>query len=850
MNFSKYTIKNAKEVLDDLATNEGGLSVTETEKRLKIHGFNEVRGREFNSLNIFLRQFKSPFFFLLFIATLVAFFVGEKIDALVILAFIFINVLLGFFQEARAEKAVSLLKKFIPSNIKVLRDGKEKIIDKRFLVPGDIVLLEAGDIIPADLRILKIENFVIDESVLTGESAPIPKIADALSKEVKEVFEAKNIAFAGTSVISGEAKGVVIGTGKGAVFGEITKLISGISKESVYEKELFKFSRLILKMVVVSIVFIFLANLIIRGTTNFFEFLLFSIALIVSIIPEALPLVVTFSLSRGALKLAKKKVVVKRLSAVEDLGDIEILCSDKTGTLTENKLRLEGVFAADKEKCFLYGLLSSAYMEDDAQSVSNPFDIAIFDGAPEKTRQAIKKFKEISEASFDPLRLRNSVLVEDENKNLILIVRGAPETILKLSSKTEGNLEIPKIKEETEKEGRTGKRILAVAYKTFTKSSFCEEDERDLRFLGYFSFSDPLKESTKQAIHLSKKAGLKIKIITGDAKEVAGQIAVEIGLIKDENKVILGEEIDYLPSDDFDKACEEFSVFARISPQTKYRIVSALQKKYEVGFLGEGINDAPALNVANLAIVVDGAADISHEVSDIVLLEKDLKVIVDGILQGRNIFSNINKYIKCTLASNFGNFYSIALISLAIPFLPMLPIQILLVNLLSDFPLISVASDRVDVEELRKPKYYQLSRVIFLIIFLAVVSTIFDFIFFGLFHKVEAPLLQTLWFIESILTEIALIFSIRTSHFFLKTKAPSVPLVIISIFTVLATVFLPFTNFGKEFFHFVLPPIPSLLTVFGLVISYFFVSEAVKLLYLWKRNQNLNNPKNKSHSFG
>jgi len=842
MKFSKYTTKNIEDVFEILKTSKNGLSEKEAENRLKVYGFNEIKGKETNLFDTFLRQFKSPFFYLLFIATIVAFLIGEKINGFLILFFVFINVLLGFFQEARAEKSILLLKKYIPSKTRILRDGKEKIIDKNLLVPGDIVLLEPGDIVPADLRILKVENFLADESVLSGESVPISKIVSFLAEETKEIFEAKNILFAGTSVISGKAEGIVIGTGKGTVLGEITKLVSGISRESVYEKELIRFSRIILRIVVITIVFVFLANLIIKGSTNlyektyFFEFLIFSIALIVSIIPEALPLVVTFSLSHGALKLAKEKVVVKRLSAVEDLGDIEILCTDKTGTLTENKLSLEKISAIDKEKCLLYGLLTSPYIKEEIESVASPFDLAIFKKANREIHQSLRGFKEISAIPFDSLRLRNSGLLEDENRNLILIVKGAPETILRLSSKFEGDLNREDLGKEIEKEGREGKRVLAIAYKIVTKKEILENDEKDLTFLGYFTFLDPLKKTAKEAVRLTKKSGIDIKILTGDSKEVAGFVAKEVGLIKDSQKVILGETLDSLSGGDFEKSCQEFSVFARVSPQTKYKIVTALQKKYEVGFLGEGINDAPALKVANLAIAVEGAADISKEASDIILLKKDLKIIVDGILQGRNIFSNINKYIKCTLSSNFGNFYSIALISLVISYLPMLPVQILLVNLLSDFPLISVASDRVDVEELRKPKFYQLNKLMLLIIFLALTSTIFDFIFFGIFHKVQASLLQTLWFIESILTEIFLIFSIRTRHFFLKAKAPSFPLIAISIFTILTTVLLPFTNFGKNTFQFVSPPIPSLLIVLSLVISYFLISEMVKLLYFrfWK----------------
>lgn len=840
MRFSEYTIKGKKEVLDILNSSENGISDKEAENRLKIYGFNEIKEREVSLFDVFSRQFKSPFFYLLFIAAIIAFLVGEIIDGFVILVFILINVFLGFFQEARAQKAISLLKKFIPSETRVLRRGEEKTIDKKFLVPGDIVLLGLGNIAPADLRIIKTENFLVDESILTGESVAVPKIGEALLKEGKEIFEAENILFAGTSVISGEAEGVVIKTGRQTVLGEITKLVSGITKESAYEKNLLKFSRIILKIVVTTIVFVFLINIIIKGTTNFSDFLIFSIALTVSIIPEALPIVATFSFSQGALRMAKKKVVVKRLSAIEDLGNIEILCTDKTGTLTENKLSLERIFSSEPEKCLLYGLLSSSFLKEEIESVENPFDSALFQGAPSGIKKRISDFKAISEIPFEPNRLKNSVLLEDKERRKTLIVRGALEAILEDSSEFPEGLSETEIRKEAEKEGAEGKRILAVAFKEFGEQDYSEEDEKDLKFLGYFSFRDPLKKTAKGAVELAEKLGVQIKILTGDSFEVAGAVAKEIGLIKNpKTEVILGESLSSFSAEEFAKKCEKFKIFARVSPEIKLKIIQALQKKFEIGFLGEGFNDAPALKIANVAIAVEGAADISKEVSDIILLKKDLRVIVDGIREGRNIFSNINKYIKCTLSSNFGNFYSIAIISLAIPFLPMLPIQILLVNLLSDFPLIAVATDKVDTEELRKPKLYQLHYVIWLVVLLALVSTVFDFIFFGIFHKVDVNLLRTLWFIESILTEIALIFSIRTRRFFLKAKMPSLTLLFLSFLAFGATVFLPFTNFGKEFFHFVSPPISAVFIVFFLIISYFIVSEIVKLIYFSYKNKTI-----------
>ena len=551
-------------------------------------------------------------------------------------------------------------------------------------------------------------------------------------------------------------------------------------------------------------------------------------------------MVVTFSLSDGALKLAKKKVVVKRLAALEDFGNIEILCTDKTGTITENKLLLEETFSDNKEKCLLYGLFCSPYITEEIESIKDPFDLALFEKASSEIRQNLKKIKAIDEIPFGPTRLRNSVLIDDSTGKRILIVRGAPEVILKLSSNIEGRFNKKEIKKAIEEEGRKGKRTLAVAFKELNQSSCSEKNEKGLTFLGYFSFKDPLKKTAGAAIKLAKKMGIRIKIITGDNLEVAGQIGKEVGLLDDRQKIILGEKLDSLSEEEFKKTCDDFSVFARISPTTKYRIVETLKENYEVGFLGEGINDAPALKAANLAIAVDSAADVSKEISDIILLKKDLKVIIDGIQKGRNIFSNINKYIKCTIASNFGNFYSIACVSLFVPFLPMLPIQILLVNLLSDFPLIAVASDKVDVEELKKPKNYRLNNFISLIVLLALVSTLFDFAFFAIFRKVEPSLLRTLWFIESILTEIFLIFSIRTSRFFARASRPSLPLIFIALITVILTIVLPFTNLGQKSFHFVSLPFSYLSIVLLLTVCYFFLSEIVKLSYFRYRKKLIN----------
>jgi Mg2+-importing ATPase len=841
MPFPEYTNKSTGEVLKIFKTSPSGLSKKEALLYQQKFGLNEIKIKNINAVQILLRQLKSPFTYLLMVAAVVSIAVGQLVDSVTILVFILINIIISFFQEYRAERAVFLLQKFLSHKIKVLRDSKEEIIDVKLLVPGDIVLLEAGDSVPADLRAISLQNFLADESVLTGESVPVSKVSDALSKQEKEIFKANNIIFSGTSVVAGKATAVVIATAKDTVFGNIEREISGIRRESTYEKSILYFSKLILKIVVTTIILIFIANLLLKGINDVLELILFSVALIVSILPEALPAVVTFALSEGSLKMAKQKVVVKRLSAIEDLGNIEVLCTDKTGTLTVNKLSLEKIVSSDKKKCFLYGILSSG-ADRINEKILNPFEAALFERAPSDTLQDAKKFKVVAELPFDSYRMRSAFLVQSARNEKILLVKGAPESILKNCSKLSGNFDRKEIKEDIEREGNDGKRVLAMAFKKIDKNTdnIKVEDEKQLTFLGYYVFEDPLKSTAKEAIELSKKLGIQIKIITGDSKEVAGYVAKKTGLACCEPDFISGEELSKLSQEDFDDACLQKIVFARISPDIKHKIIKSLQKKYEVGFMGEGANDAPALKTADVGIAVIEASDIARGASDVILLQKDLRVVVNGIKDGRIIFANINKYIKCALASNFGNFYSIAVISLFINFLPMLPVQIILGNILSDFPLIAIATDSVDIDELRRPRLYQLYLVLPLIISLALVSTVFDFIFFSVFYKQSPAMIQTLWFVESILTEIVLIFIIRTRGLFYKAKRPGFWLFFFTIIDGAIIVALPFLKIGQEWFHFVVPPIIPLLIVFFIVGAYFIMSEGVKLVYFhyWKPTKN------------
>jgi len=825
MAFSEFTKKEIKEIFEILKSRESGLSEEEVKERQKIYGFNEIKEREISAIEIFVKQLKSPFFYILLIAATLSFFIGEKIDSLLIIIFASLNVILGFSQEYRAHRALSLLKSYFPPDVNVLRNGREKIIDKKYLVPGDVVILQTGDIIPADMRIIEAANLLVDESILTGESEPVVKISGKLDKETNQIFEAKNILFSGASIVSGKTKGVVVSTGKETEIGKIGKLIAKIEKPSLYQKEILDFSKVIIRFVILTIFLIFIVNLILKKQESPIDFLIFCLALLVGLVPEALPVVVGVSLSNGALKLAKKNVLVKRLEAIEDLGNIELLCTDKTGTITENKLTLTEVFSKDEEKCLKFAFLASSLLEKEIDVVQNPFDLAIYERIRPKVKE-LKKAKLIYEIPFSPQRLRDTDLVEFEGKRF-LISRGAPEKILEISKENEKE-EILKIVRE---KGKEGKRTLAIAFKEFSENSFSESDEKDLEFLGVLCFLDPLKRDAKKTLNLAKRLGVQIKILTGDSKEVAAQIAKEIGLIKSEDEVILGKDLENLPEKEFDEVCKKYSVFARVLPETKLKIIKSLQKKYEVGFVGEGINDAPALKEANVAIAVKGAAEISKEVADIILLKDDLKTIVEGIRRGRNIFSNIQKYIKATLASNFGNMYSMAGISLILPFLPMLPTQVLLLNLLSDLPLVSVATDTLDPEELRRPKAQKFSQIFPYIFFLALVSSLFDFIFFGIFFKQGEKSIQTHWFLLSILTELAIIFSVRTRKFFLLAKSPSPILISLSIFVWIFSFILPFTKFGQNYFYFISPTLETILIIISLALAYLLANEIVKHLY-------------------
>jgi len=814
---------------------EKGLTLEQVESAQQAQGANEIRTDEVHWWQVLLRQFKSSFVYLLVCASLISWFFGEQLDAILIALFIVVNSMIGFVQEYRSEMTIKALKKFTVGKAQVRRDGMEHTIPATELVKGDIVLLETGDIVPADLRLLKTHNFLVDESILTGESIQVNKTAEKLEMAVDQPFQATNLAFKGTAVVSGSAEGIVVAIGKESEIGKISHIITETKKESAFQKNINRISTFVMWMVVVTIFLLLATHYILdsNGTKSFTELIIFSIALTVGVIPEALPLVTTFSLSSGAKKLAQESVIVKRLTSVEDLGSIQVLCTDKTGTITENKLSIVDIFPINKEMDPIFtGCLAITNIFEKQNLPNNAFDLALLARLNESEKQMLRQYHLIEEIPFDPSRRRNSVLIEREGKKW-LIVRGSPEEMIELDVDLSASQK-KEIQQWLIAQGKLGRRTLAISSSQLSENEEYDEqmEARHIHVSGILSFLDNLKETTREVVEHARRLGVRLVVLTGDDPVVAGAVGVEAGIIPDREAVMTGAIFDTLSDKEKMEAVEKINVFARVSPIQKYAILQILKENYQVGFLGEGINDAPALKSAHVSLVVESAADIARETADIILLKQDLGVIIKGIYEGRKVFQNTVNYIRATLLSNFGNFYAVAFASLIIPYLPMLPVQLLTLNLLSDFPMFSISTDNVAEKDLQNPKNYNTREIILIASLLGVVSTLFDFITFGYFQRFGEQMLQTYWFIGSVITELVLLFSIRTNRVFFKAGAP--PSHTILIMTSLAAVIaisLPFTTLGESVFHFVKPAWNYLGVLALIVIGYFFCTELVKNLY-------------------
>lgn len=790
--------------------NLDGLSSIEVLERQKQYGPNALPVPRYRLMRLILRQFRGIFNLLLLGAAAVTFALGEMIDGLFILLFVFLGTGLNVFQEYKSNAAADKLRSYFVRSVTVRRDGRDQEVPIDEIVPGDMLNLESGDIVPADAIVRQARDLLVDETTFTGESIPVPKQAAATLKQ--EAGDEHRL-LQGVVIISGNALAEVTATGTKTRFAAIAKTASAVQSESELTRSIDRISSFILRATLVTLLFVVLANVLIEGKdTSIPQLLVFAIALAVSVIPEGLPLVLTFSLSRGALELAQRDVLVMRLSSVQDLGSVNLLCTDKTGTITENRLVYRNNYIAPNSRFHPLVLARLAAHGLKGRS-PEPFDRAIDEALSSEQRKELAAFELLEEEAFDPALRSNGAIVRLDNVSRLHIRRGSPEYFFEL-----GRIDREKLGTWLDDEERQGRRVLGVSY----------DDGSGAQFAGFISFVDTLKATTIETIAAARQLNVAITIITGDSLKVAEAVGREAGLVTNSNEVIKAVEFLALPTQERHELIGTIRVFARTTPEQKLELIELLKQQYTVGYLGEGINDAPALKAAHVSMVVQSAADVARETADIVLVKNDLRVIVDGIRFGRKTHANTLKYIRATLVSNFGNFYAVAIGSLFISFLPMLPKQLLLLNLLSDFPMMVIAFDRVSEQELALPQRYDFHSLYIIFVTLGLVSTVFDFIYFGLFYRISPEVLQTNWFIASVITELLLLFSIRSMLPIEKAGWPAPAVVLISAVAFVITLALPMIPWTAALFEFTRPTPFHLALIMVLALIYLVTTELVK----------------------
>ncbi|MCX8008939.1 MAG: magnesium-translocating P-type ATPase [Patescibacteria group bacterium] len=877
----KFGSMSADDVLRDLQTSLNGLTHQEALQRLRQYGANEVAREKPPPWHIqFFQAFVNPFIGILFILAGTSFFIDvflaypadrDMTKVVILLAMIVISGSLRFFQEFRSQKAAEKLRAMVQNKTRVTRQhwkgrhhetssptdtDNAREIPINDIVPGDIITLASGDIIPADIRLLSSKDLYVSQSALTGESMPVEKYAaihevseneneEHYKKTGNNPLEFGTLCFMGTNVVSGTAVGVVVATGNRTYFGSMAKGIVGQRAMTSFDKGVNKVSWVLILFMLVMVPIVFLLNGMTKGDWG--QALFFALAIAVGLTPEMLPVVVTANLAKGSIRMAKKKVIVKKLNAIQNFGAMDVLCTDKTGTITENRIVLvRHLDALGKEN---NRVLTLAFLNSYFQTgLKNLMDEAVIQKQNDVEKfDDIHSYKKIDEIPFDFTRRRMSVIVQKDGKDM-LICKGAVEEILRICSRVEEHGEIVPIQELTHRKSvreltkqlnEEGLRVIAVAYKPVsdTKRFYSITDEHDLILAGYIGFLDPPKESAKESLRRLEHHGIAVKIITGDNEIVAQRICHDVGLPI--HGVLLGSEIDALTDKELARKAETTTIFAKVDPLQKARIVSALKLNgHTVGFMGDGINDAAAMREADVGISVDTGVDIAKEAADIILLKNDLSVLDDGVVEGRTIFGNIMKYIKMTASSNFGNVFSVLVASAFLPFLPMLPIHLLIQNLLYDVSQISIPWDNMDKEFLRFPRKWQAGNMARFMVCIGPVSSIFDITTFAVMWFVfrantpaEQSLFQSGWFVEGLLSQTLVIHMLRTERIpFLQSTAAK-PVLLLTAAIMAIGILFPFSPFGR---HVGFQPLP--LSYFpwliGILLSYCVLSQGVKMLYI------------------
>ena len=798
MNFyAKWaTISAAGAVQELQSSSANGLNVATVTINLKKYGKNSTsNGKRTHFLIEIGKHLKSPLLILLIVATIISYSLGETANATIILLIIIVSVGIDYFQDRDARNAAEQLKETVKNKSSVVRNGKEIEIFHEEIVVGDIVLLSAGKIIPADGKIIEANDCFVNQSSLTGESFPVQKNAAIITGSTSNLSDLCNIVFMGSSVISGMARIIIIQTGKNTELGKIAIQLSSPETETEFSKGIRAFGYLIMKVTIVLVLFIFLINSILKH--DILETFMFSLAVAVGLTPELQPMIMAVSMSKGSTNIAKKGVIVKKLTAIPNFGSMNVLCTDKTGTITENKIQLIKNIDADgkdSSAVLLFAYLNSYFQT----AIKNPLDDAVISYYKPDIRDYIKK----DEIPFDFIRKKMSVIVTHQNSN-ILICKGAPEEIFK-ACKIDDYVK-KSAQNVYEQLSNDGFRVLAIATKaTGSDNDFTIEDEFDMTLVGFIGFLDPPKEDAMEVIASLKDIGVEVKIITGDNLLVTQHICKQIGLpVKG---VLQGFEMDLLTDEVLQKKVMGTTLFTRFSPEQKKRVIVALQsQKQTVGFLGDGINDAPSLKAADIGISVSNGTDVAKDAADIILTKKNLLVLKEGILEGRKTFGNTMKYILMGLSSNFGNMFSVAAATLFLPYIPMLPVQILLNNFLYDTSQIAIPTDSVDEKYIQQPKHWNIKMIYSYMFIFGITSSFFDIITFYLLYsvfKVSEDQLRTGWFMESLATQILVVFIIRTREIpFIKSK-PSKHLTISVLSCLLIVVFFIISIIGIFNFFF------------------------------------------------